>query len=125
LIGGYMIAELIGGILTNSLALLSDAGHMFSDAISLGLSLFAFQYGERIADESRTYGYKRFEILAALFNGVLLIVISLFILWEAFQRFLSPPDVASTGMLIIAAIGMAVNVLVAWILMKGDTSGNL
>lgn len=125
LIAAYMVAEFIGGLLTNSLALLSDAGHMLSDAISLGLSLFAFKFGEKIADNNRTYGYKRFEILVALFNGALLIVISLYILWEAYHRFFNPPDVASTGMLTIAAIGMGVNVLVAWILMKGDTSENL
>lgn len=125
LITVYMVIEVIGGLLTNSLALLSDAGHMLSDAISLGLSLFAFKFGEKIADDNRTYGYKRFEILAALFNGALLIVISLYILWEAYHRFLSPPSVASIGMLTIAAIGLAVNVLVAWILMKGDTSENL
>lgn len=125
LIAAFMIAEVVGGLLTHSLALLSDAGHMLSDAISLGLSLFAFKFGEKIADQSRTYGYKRFEILAALFNGVLLIVISLYILWEAYQRFFNPPDVASTGMLSIAILGLVVNVAVAWILMKGDTSENL
>lgn len=125
LIAAFMITELIGGLLTNSLALLSDAGHMLSDAFSLGLSLFAFKFGEKIADESRTYGYKRFEILAALLNGVLLVLISIFILWEAYQRFFHPPEVVGSGMLVIAIIGMLVNIVVAWILMKGDTSENL
>ncbi|HET7579256.1 MAG TPA: cation diffusion facilitator family transporter [Bacillales bacterium] len=121
----YMLAEVIGGLMTNSLALLSDAGHMVSDAISLAVGLAAFKFGEKVADESRTYGYKRFEILAALFNGVLLIVISLYILWEAYNRFLAPSAVQGTGMLIIAILGMLVNLSVAWILLKGDTSENL
>lgn len=125
MISAYMIAEAIGGFVTNSLALLSDAGHMLSDSLSLGVGLLAFKFGEKVADEARTYGYKRFEILAALFNGVLLIVISLYIMWEAYHRFLNPPGVASVGMLVVAIIGMAVNVVVAWILMKGDTSENL
>ncbi|HEU5140875.1 MAG TPA: cation diffusion facilitator family transporter [Bacillales bacterium] len=124
-ISAYMVAEVIGGLLTNSLALLSDAGHMLSDAVSLGVGLVAFKFGEKMADEARTFGYKRFEILAALFNGVALIVISLYILWEAYQRFSDPPGVGSVGMLIVAAIGMMVNIIVAWILMKGDTSENL
>ncbi|HET7627457.1 MAG TPA: cation diffusion facilitator family transporter [Bacillales bacterium] len=125
LIAGYMIAEIVGGLLTNSLALLSDAAHMFSDAASLGVGLLAFKLGEKMADEARTYGYKRFEILAALFNGVLLIFISLMILWEAYERFLNPAQVGGTGMLTVAVIGMFVNVVVAWILLKGDTSENL
>lgn len=126
IIAGYMIVEAIGGFLTNSLALLSDAGHMFSDAVSLGVGLLAFTVGEKVADYSRTYGYKRFEILAAVFNGMTLILIALYIFYEAFHRFLRPPEVATTGMLIIGIIGLFVNILVAWILMrKGDTSDNL
>src|SRR5699024_6518482 len=122
----FMVVEAIGGFLTNSLALLSDAGHMFSDAISLGVALLAFTLGERAANYSKTYGYKRFEILAAVFNGVTLVLISIFIFYEAFQRFQSPPEVASTGMLVIALIGLIVNIFVAWMLMsKGDTEGNL
>jgi cobalt-zinc-cadmium efflux system protein len=126
IISAYMIIEAIGGFLTNSLALLSDAGHMLSDSISLGVGLLAFTLGEKTADYSKTYGYKRFEILAAVFNGVTLIIISLFIFYEAIQRFLNPPEVASTGMLTIAIIGLLVNILVAWILMRGgDTNDNL
>lgn len=105
IITAYMIVEVIGGILTNSLALLSDAGHMLSDSISLGIGLLAFTLGERIANYSKTYGYKRFEILAAVFNGVTLIAVALYIFYEAFRRFANPPEVASTGMLIIAFIG--------------------
>ncbi|PAF39613.1 cation-efflux pump [Terribacillus saccharophilus] len=125
LTAGFMLIEAIGGFLTNSLALLSDAGHMLSDAVSLGVGLFAFILGERVANYSKTYGYKRFEILAALFNGVTLILVSLYIFYEAIQRFREPAEIASGGMLIIAVIGFLVNILVAWILMRGDTSENL
>ena len=126
IITGYMIIEAIGGFITNSLALLSDAGHMLSDSISLGVGLLAFTLGEKVANYSKTYGYKRFEILAAVFNGVTLILISIYIFYEAYHRFADPPQVASTGMLIIASIGLLVNILVAWILMrKGDTEENL
>ncbi|MFD1848944.1 cation diffusion facilitator family transporter [Oceanobacillus bengalensis] len=126
IITGYMIIEAAGGFITNSLALLSDAGHMLSDSISLGVGLLAFTLGEKVANYSKTYGYKRFEILAAVFNGVTLLLISIYIFYEAFQRFTEPPEVASTGMLIIASIGLLVNILVAWILMRGgDTEENL
>src|SRR5690625_5751297 len=83
IISAYMIVELIGGIMTNSLALLSDAGHMLSDAISLGVGVLAFSFGEKVANHSKTYGYKRFEILAAMFNGVTLILISLYIFYRS------------------------------------------
>ncbi|WP_186575945.1 cation diffusion facilitator family transporter [Aquibacillus kalidii] len=122
---GYMLIEAVGGFLTNSLALLSDAGHMLSDSVALGVGLVAFILGEKAASYSKTYGYKRFEILAALFNGVTLVVIAGYIFYEAFQRFIDPPAVASTGMLIIGIIGLLVNVIVAWILLRGDTEENL
>ncbi|MGE8204269.1 cation diffusion facilitator family transporter [Heyndrickxia sp. NPDC080065] len=126
IITGYMVIEVIGGFLTNSLALLSDAGHMLSDSISLGIGLLAFTLGEKVANYSKTFGYKRFEILAAVFNGVTLILIALFIFYEAYQRFSNPPEVASTGMLIIGFIGLLINILVAWILLRnGDTEENL
>jgi len=121
----YMVIEAIGGFLTNSLALLSDAGHMLSDSISLGVGFLAFTFSEKVANYRNTYGYKRFEILAAVFNGVTLILISLYIFYEAYHRFTDPPEVASTGMLTIAVIGLIVNIIVAWILMRGDTEENL
>lgn len=121
-----MIVEAIGGFLTNSLALLSDAGHMLSDAVSLGIALLAIILAERVANGSKTFGYKRIEILAATLNGLTLIVIALFIFYEAIQRFMNPPEVASIGMLIISSIGLAVNILVAWIMLRGaDTKENL
>src|SRR5699024_328741 len=119
IISVYMVVELAGGIWTNSLALLSDAGHMLSDSISLGVGLLAFTFGEKVSNYSKTYGYKRFEILAAVFNGVTLILIALYIFYEAYKRFSQPPDIASSGMLIIAFIGLLVNILVAWLFMRG------
>ena len=121
----YMVVEATGGFLTNSLALISDAGHMLSDAVSLGIGLLAFTLGEKTANFSKTYGYKRLEILAAVFNGGTLLFISIYIFFEAYRRFSEPPEVASTGMLIIAIIGLLVNILVAWILMRGNKEDNL
>lgn len=122
----YMIIEAVGGFLTNSLALIADAGHMLSDSVSLGVGFLAFTIGEKAADQAKTYGYKRFEILAAVFNGVTLVLIAIYIFYEAYHRFADPPEVASTGMLTIAVIGLLINILVAWILMRGgDTKENL
>ncbi|NCU18406.1 cation diffusion facilitator family transporter [Pallidibacillus pasinlerensis] len=126
IIAAYMVVELIGGLLTNSLALLSDAGHMLSDAISLGVAVLAFQLGERAANYEKTFGYKRFEILAAAFNGITLLIIAIFIIIEAVKRFAAPPEIATTGMLTISTIGLLVNILVAWIMFRGgDTEENL
>ncbi|WP_336823296.1 cation diffusion facilitator family transporter [Sporosarcina sp. USHLN248] len=126
IITAYMVVEAIGGFLTNSLALLADAGHMLSDSISLAIALIAFKLGEKVASKSKTFGYRRFEILAAVLNGVTLIIIALFIFYEAIQRFANPPEVATTGMLIVSSIGLAVNILVAWIMMRGgDVEENL
>ena len=120
LIATYMIVEVIGGIMTNSLALLSDAGHMLSDAASLGLSYVAIVIGQRAVTGQKTYGYRRFEIFAAFINGLTLIAISVFIFYEAIQRFSEPPTIASTGMLIVAIIGLLVNIGAAYILQGGD-----
>ncbi|TAJ95692.1 cation transporter [bacterium] len=116
----YFFVELLGGILTNSLALLSDAGHMFSDIAALGLSLFAFQMARRPATTKKTYGYHRLEILVALINGLTLWLIVGIIFNEAYRRFLDPPQVHSLGMLLIAAIGLAVNVVAGMILFGSD-----
>jgi len=123
---GIMILEFAGGLLTNSLALLSDSGHMLSDASSLALSLVAFWFAARPASPNKTYGFYRFEILAALFNGVTLFVIAGFIMWEAFQRFSSPPEVSSLSMILIALVGLIANLLSALALIrKGDVKNNL
>src|SRR4051794_39064192 len=120
LIAAFMVVEVIGGLLTNSLALLSDAGHMLSDAAALGLSFFAIKLGERQVSQEKTYGYKRFEIIAAALNGLTLVVISIYIFFEAFHRLFNPPEVQSSGMLVISIMGLLVNIVAAWILMKGD-----
>jgi cobalt-zinc-cadmium efflux system protein len=120
----FMIVEAIGGFLTNSLALISDAGHMLSDAAALGLSLLAFKIGERKATMEKTFGYKRFEIIAAFINGVTLIIISLYIFYEAITRFVEPQKVDSS-MIFIATLGLIVNIGVALLLMKGDSKDNL
>lgn len=107
--GLMTLVEVVGGLLSNSLALLSDAGHMFTDTLALGLSLFALNLAKRPADENRTFGYLRAEILAALINGMILILISGFICYEAYQRFIGPPEVHGGPMLVIAAIGLIAN----------------
>jgi len=104
-----LLAEAIGGWLTNSLALLSDAGHMFTDLLALGLSFQALRLAERPPTANRTFGFRRAEILSALVNGVVLIVVCLFIFYEAYQRLVSPPEVKGLGMLAIAAIGLVAN----------------
>jgi cobalt-zinc-cadmium efflux system protein len=123
---GIMLLEFFGGLLTNSLALLSDSGHMLSDASSLFLSLVAIWFATRPASPNKTYGFYRFEILAALFNGATLFVIAVFIVWEAYERVLEPPTVASGSMMIIASVGLLANLISAWALMrKGDVKNNV
>jgi len=124
IITGYMFIEAIGGLLTGSLALLSDAGHMLSDAIALGATLMAFKIGEKAATHQKTFGYKRFEIIVATVNGATLVIIALMIFYEAIKRFNSPPEIATQGMLIIATIGMLINILVAWLMHRGSRSGD-
>ena len=112
----YFFAEVLGGIFTNSLALLSDAGHMFSDIAALALGLFAFVMARRPVTIKRTYGYHRLEILAALINGLSLWFIVGVIFHAAYNRFLDPPAVQSKGMLIIAVVGLLVNIFAGFIL---------
>ena len=106
-----LVAEAVGGWLSNSLALLADAGHMLSDALALVLAYAAISLAARPATRSKTYGWHRLEILAALLNGVVLVLISVFIVWEAYKRVLHPPDVGVPLMLVIAAIGLVANIL--------------
>lgn len=117
----YLIVEVIGGFWTGSLALLADAGHMLTDVAGVGLALLAIWYGERPASETRTFGYYRVEILAALTNAVVLILISLYILYEAYQRFKNPPEVQSIEMLGVAAIGLVINIAGIYILRAGSS----
>jgi len=123
---GIMVAEALGGWLTNSLALLSDAGHMLSDTGSLALSLVAVWLAAKPASPSKSYGYYRFEILAALFNGLALFAIAVVIMWEAYGRFMDTPAVNSGPMMLIAFIGLAANLASAWVLLRqGDVKGNI
>lgn len=109
--GIYLLAEVVGGLMTGSLALLADAGHMLTDVAGLALALVAVKFAARPATPERTYGFYRVEILAALANAVVLIGISLYILYEAYQRFRNPPEVQSQAMLAVAAVGMVVNLV--------------
>ncbi len=120
----YTAAEVIGGLLSNSLALLADAGHMLTDNLALGIALFAAWSARRPPDPARTYGYRRAEILAALINGIALVVISLYIVWEAWQRLSAPPEVQYGLMGGIALGGLAVNILGA-VIMHGGRDENL
>ena len=119
LAAGYMVAEVVGGLLTNSLALLADAGHMLSDVAALGLSLFAVWIAERPPTPKRTYGYYRAEILAALANGATLIAISVYIFVEAYHRLWQPPEIQGAAMLAVAVGGLAVNLVGLWLLHGG------
>jgi cobalt-zinc-cadmium efflux system protein len=119
----YMVAEAVGGWLTNSLALLSDAGHMLTDVAAIGLSIAAIWFAARPAPAEKTFGYYRIEILAAFVNGVTLVVLALYIIYEAYERLLAPPEVASAEMLAIAGGGLVVNLVSAWLLAGRDSHG--
>lgn len=116
LTGSMMVVELVGGLLTNSLALISDAGHMLTHLLALLISLIALIFAGRPPTQRKTFGFYRLEILAALLNGVTLLVITSWIFYEVYQRFLVPKPVASLQMLAIALLGLAVNVITAFIL---------
>lgn len=123
LIAAYMVAELVGGLLTNSLALLADAGHMLSDVAALALALFAMSIARRPASATRTFGYYRAEILAALVNGATLVAIAVYVFVEAWDRFRAPPAVQGGRMLAVAAGGLLVNLAGLWLLRgrQGDS----
>lgn len=122
----FLIVEIAGAFIFNSLALLSDAAHMFTDVAALAIALAAVKIGQRPADDVRTFGYRRFEILAAAFNALLLFLVAGYVLWEGVGRLLKPPPVGSTGMLVIAVLGLAVNLIAMRILSAGkDASLNL
>ena len=116
----FLVAEIVGGLVTNSLALLSDAAHMGTDVLALGIALFAVRMSRRPADAKRSYGYARMEALGALVNGGMLFLVAGYILWEAVARFSHPPEVASTGMLVVAILGLIVNVIAMRLLKAGS-----
>jgi cobalt-zinc-cadmium efflux system protein len=115
-----MVAEIIGGVLSNSLALLSDAGHMLTDALALGLSMFAMNLARRPATSTKTFGYHRAEIMAALANGTVLVLVSVYIFYQAYQRFYDLPSVKSPLMLIVASIGLIANLIGIFLLRRGS-----
>lgn len=112
----FLVAEFIGALYTNSLALLADAGHMLTDVAALSLSLFAIRVATRRATPRKTYGFHRVEILAALVNGVFLVLVAFYIFYEAFHRLKNPPVVKADWMLVVAVIGLLANIASAWVL---------
>ncbi|MDQ1273062.1 MAG: cobalt-zinc-cadmium efflux system protein [Planctomycetota bacterium] len=117
--GSIFVVEVVGGIITNSLALISDAGHMLTHLFALLVSLFALHFAAKPPTEKKTYGFYRLEILAALFNGITLFVITLWIFYEAYHRFMHPETISSGKMFIVALMGLIANVVCVYIL-KGD-----
>jgi len=120
LTGTFMLVEVVGGILSGSLALLADAGHMLTDTMALALAVLAFRVSERPADAKRSFGYQRFQILAAFVNGLSLLAIVGWILFEAVSRLIDPPAVIGSTMLVVATAGLAVNIVAFAILHGGD-----
>ncbi len=118
----FMATEVVASLFTGSLALLSDAAHMFTDAAALAVSLVALRIAQRAADRKRTFGYYRFEILAAAFNAVLLLIVAGYILYEAYQRVRSPEPIQSVGMLVVAVVGLAINLISTRLLRAGSES---
>lgn len=118
----FLVVEVIGALWTGSLALLSDAAHMMTDAAGLAIALVAIKIGARPADSKRTFGYQRFEILAAAANAIMLFGVGGYILYEGIQRFFDPPEIASLPMLLIAAVGLVVNLISMRLLQAGQGS---
>ena len=120
LIGTFMLVEVIGGIYSRSLALLADAGHMLSDFVSLFLAWMAFRLSNKKPDLKRSYGYHRFQVLAAFVNALTLIFIAIWIFIAAIKRFFQPAEVLAGPMMWVAVIGLLVNILAFWVLQQGD-----
>ena len=117
--GAFMVVEVVGGIISGSLALLADAGHMLGDFVALALAFAAFRLSRRPADSARSYGYDRFQVLAAFVNGLSMLVIAAWIIIEGVQRLLAPQPVLAGTMLLIACVGLLVNVIAFAILTVG------
>jgi cobalt-zinc-cadmium efflux system protein len=122
LIVGFMGFEVVVGIVAHSLALLSDAAHMLTDAGAIGLSLLAIRLAAKPAKGAMTYGLKRTEILSAQFNGATLLVLGLLIIYEGIRRLITPPDVAGGAVLVVALVGVAVNLAATYTLSKPTAS---
>jgi cobalt-zinc-cadmium efflux system protein len=120
LTGTFMVVEVVGGIISGSLALLADAGHMLTDTMALALAAMAFQVSKRPPDGKLTFGYQRFQILAAFVNGISLLAIVGWILFEAINRFLNPNEILGETMLVVAAAGLLVNLISFTVLHTGD-----
>ncbi len=118
----FLVVEVVAGLITQSLALLSDAAHMFTDVAALAIALVAIQIGKRPADKRRTFGYYRFEILAAAFNAILLFLVAIYIVVEAWKRLFSPVEIQSSTMLVVAVMGLIVNVISMRLLSQGKDS---
>lgn len=121
LTAGFMVAEVIGGLLSGSLALIADAGHMLTDAVALALAWAGFYFGKRAASATKTFGYLRLEVLAGFVNAVTLLLLVAWIAWEAVGRLLQPSPVLAGPMFAVAVIGLAVNIGVFLILRRADT----
>ncbi len=117
----FMIVEVVGGVVSGSLALLADAGHMLTDSAALALAYAAFRFGRKAADEKRTFGYLRFEVVAGFINAITLFAIVVWIIYEAYQRLQRPSDVLAGPMLVVAVMGLLVNLFVFWYLTRGDS----
>ncbi|MGI8828287.1 MAG: cation diffusion facilitator family transporter [Candidatus Limnocylindria bacterium] len=125
LVVAFLVVEIVASAITNSVALLADAGHMLTDAVGVGLALLAIHFGARPATPSKSFGYYRLEILAAVVNAVILMGVSVYILIEAYRRFSQPPEVHSVGMLVVAGIGLGVNLVSLRLLSGAGTSLNM
>lgn len=111
LTSSILVAETVGGIITGSLALISDAAHMLTDTAALAIALAAIRIGQRAADRKRTFGYYRFEILAAAFNALMLFGVAIYIIFEAYKRLGNPPEIHSMNMLAFATVGLVANII--------------
>jgi cobalt-zinc-cadmium efflux system protein len=120
LTAGFMVAEVVAGLLSGSLALIADAGHMLTDAAALLLAWAAFRFGRRASDGKRTFGYMRLEVVAGLINAVTLFALTGWIIYEAIQRFMTPHEVLAGPMFVVAVLGLVINIAVFLVLARGD-----
>jgi cobalt-zinc-cadmium efflux system protein len=122
LTASFLVAEVVAALITNSLALLSDAAHMFTDVAALAIALIAIRVGKRAADRKRTFGYQRFEILAATYNASVLFIVAFYIIYEAVKRLTDPIPIPTSAMLVVAVLGLVVNLIGMRLLRSGSDS---